>query len=85
MTNVRKWNTIDGDILSSTLRMKIILLNDFVAAAYGVSEMPASNFISVNGREIDKSKLTGVFGPGTGLGNAIIHPGIESSTGSSNG
>jgi glucokinase len=53
------------------------LLNDFVAAAYGVVALPPSALVSIQPRERAANGLVAVVGAGTGLGMAIVSPGLD--------
>ena len=75
MANVEKWGTLDGAQLANNLKIPHFqFLNDFEAASYGVLTLPESEFVSINGYKADPSKVRGIMGPGTGLGNSVLYP-----------
>ena len=75
MANVGKWGLIDGNQLGKNLNIPHFqLLNDFEAASYGILTIPEDQFVSINGHKIDPTKVRGIMGPGTGLGNSVLYP-----------
>ena len=75
MANVGKWGTLDGHQLSKNLNIPHFqFLNDFEAASYGVLTIPEDQFVSINGFKADPTKVRGIMGPGTGLGNSVLYP-----------
>jgi glucokinase len=65
--------TIDGEVLASELGLgPTRLVNDFVAAAYGVLRLGPEDLVELNpGRAVPGAPI-GVLGAGTGLGQALL-------------
>ena len=75
MANVEKWGTLDGYQLGKSLNIgHFVFLNDFEAASYGILTIPEDQFVSINGFQADPTKVRGIMGPGTGLGNSVLYP-----------
>lgn len=71
----------DWQVSEKTLRSKFnleraVLLNDFVAMANGARIIPDDGFQIIRGGKVNYSEPVTVLGPGTGLGLALIVPGM---------
>jgi glucokinase len=66
---------LDAQTLSVALGCPVRLVNDFEAAAFGVSVLPQSATQQLSGPKPDPTGLAVVLGPGTGLGQALLLPG----------
>jgi glucokinase len=66
---------LDAQKLSHALGCPVRLVNDFEAAALGVSVLPESATEHLSGPSPDPIGLAVVLGPGTGLGQALLLPG----------
>jgi glucokinase len=65
--------TVDGAQLGKRLRiLRVRILNDFVAAALGISRLPARGFALLVPGRAEPGGTIGVLGAGTGLGQAAI-------------
>ncbi|OCC14526.1 Glucokinase [Dissulfuribacter thermophilus] len=53
---------------------KVVLMNDFEAAAWGVIALSTSDLLKVGGKETRANSPRAILGAGTGLGEAIIIP-----------
>lgn len=74
LSNVGKWGELDGEKLGANLKIThFVFLNDFIANSFGLLLLPDSNFVSLNGLQVNPKHTRGVLGPGTGLGNSIIY------------
>ena len=63
---------IDSSELEATLNLKkCLLLNDWEAVAFSLSEMKKKSFLSIKGN-VPSNKNTLLIGPGTGLGVTLI-------------
>lgn len=63
---------LDGALLSEALGFPVLLINDFHAAARGVSRLGESDRVQVGGGLPVMGAPVGVIGAGTGLGQAIV-------------
>ena len=66
---------VDAASLSLALGCPVRLVNDFEAAALGVSVLPQGATEQLSGPKPDPKGLAVVLGPGTGLGQALLLPG----------
>jgi glucokinase len=77
LANVQKWGTLSGEDLGIKLKIPYFrFINDFEAASYGILLVPEEDFVSINNIEPNPSKMRGVIGPGTGLGNSMLYPAV---------
>ncbi len=53
---------------------KVVLMNDFEAAAWGIIALPTSDLLKVGGKKARANFPRAILGAGTGLGEAIIIP-----------
>lgn len=68
--------TIDADALEQELGLeRLLLINDFHAAARGVEALGREGWRQLAGNEPDPSAPVAVLGAGTGLGQAFLIPG----------
>ena len=75
LANVEKWKTLSGAQLGTNLKISHFrFINDFQAASYGILLVPEENFVPINDVQPNPSKMRGVLGPGTGLGNSMLYP-----------
>lgn len=51
---------------------QFLFINDFEAVSYGLLIVDDKEFVNLNNKTIDGTKIRGVIGPGTGLGHSII-------------
>jgi glucokinase len=71
LTNL-SWE-IDGEELSKKLKVsEVFLLNDLVAAGYGIKNVGKESFFEINRGRVVESGTQAVISPGTGLGEAFI-------------
>ena len=65
--------TLDSTALAARLDIdRCRLVNDFVAAAYGVDEVDAGHLVQLQAGEPEPGGSRAVIGAGTGLGHAIL-------------
>lgn len=74
MTNAN-WLISERKLKSQFGLENALLLNDFVAMANGARIVPDDGFQIIRGGKVNYSEPVAVFGPGTGLGLALIVPG----------
>lgn len=80
--NISHWGTTDGNDIAMTLGMKkMIFINDFIAAAYGVATLTDYDVKSIDGSPVEKQEgpcsIKLIMGPGTGLGAGLLVKGPE--------
>jgi glucokinase len=63
---------VDGPELTALLGVPVRIVNDFHAAARGVTVCPAADLVPLGGGERIPGHPVGVLGAGTGLGEAIL-------------
>lgn len=69
------WEEVDGDALSLSLGIgPVVLLNDLVATALGVGELPPEALITLQEGEADPTAAVAVIAAGTGLGMTALLP-----------
>jgi len=73
MTNI-DWIVSEKDLRETFGFEKVIIANDFVAMAKGVTVVEHDAFDGLIPGKIDYSKAVAVLGPGTGLGISLIVP-----------
>jgi len=79
VTNV-KWQ-LTGEEMERDLNIpKVLLINDFVAIGYAVSDIPAQNLIPLQEAKADPKGPIAVIGAGTGLGECYLTHGGEDYT-----
>lgn len=72
-TNIKHWPICRGQAIADACKMKeFIFINDFEAAGYGVLNLTESQFINLNDVR-PNGNVKAVIGPGTGLGECLIH------------
>ena len=65
--------TLDSAALAARLEIeRCRLVNDFVAAAYGIDEVDAGHLVQLQAGEPEPGGSRAVIGAGTGLGHAIL-------------
>jgi len=74
MTNTN-WIVSEEELRTTFDLDKVVVLNDFVAMAYGVTVIPDDGFQALITGEVNYNKPVAVLGPGTGLGLSCILPG----------
>ena len=68
---------IETEDIAASLGMKVEdvrLVNDFEAAAWGITALPPGQLIKIGGAEPEPDRPKALIGAGTGLGEAIIAP-----------
>ena len=77
-TNVSHWPLQDGGEIAKKCKLKsFLLINDFVAAGYGVRRLKPSESVPVGSSANAKlyegaNSVKVIIGPGTGLGQGIL-------------
>jgi len=78
-TNIKQWGQIDGNNIASEFNLdSFSFLNDFEAAAYGISCLDSDDYSIIGNKQevdphfIDNKNVQVVSGPGTGFGFAIL-------------
>jgi glucokinase len=73
MTNINSWPVISEDELSKLfLNVKILLINDLGAMAYGVSQVSEDDLVELNAGN-PKEGNRAVIAAGTGLGEVLLY------------
>ncbi len=77
MTNLAQ--TVDGLALAKTFDIPggVTLINDFVAAGYGVLTLQPSEYITLQEGEADERAPISLLGAGTGLGECFVTRDLE--------
>jgi len=69
------WPEIDGDALGKELNIHPFrLMNDFEAIGYSLLKLPKESLVQINEVQPLEGKRKAVIGPGTGLGECVLHP-----------
>lgn len=72
------WHLLKDDIQSQTGAAKVQLLNDLAATAWGILQLPASDFVTLHQRPAATNGNIAILAAGTGLGEAIlVHNGCD--------
>lgn len=72
-TNIDHWPICNGNSIADSCNMKeFIFINDFEAAGYGVLNLTDSQYTNLNDVR-PNGNVKAVIGPGTGLGECLIH------------
>lgn len=66
------WNIDAREIRRKTLFTSVLIINDFIAVAYGVGVMPAKSIYVIQPGKISSEKPKVILGAGTGLGKAVL-------------
>ncbi|GAC1543819.1 MAG: glucokinase [Polyangiales bacterium] len=75
------WRLDEGDIAGACGLTAVRLMNDFEATAYGVLDLPAASLSTLQLGEPARGGNVAVIGAGTGLGEALLVPIRDRSTG----
>ena len=72
---IKQWGVISGeDIRKENQLEKFVMINDFIAAGYGVASLSTQEYEQIGETSVkaqDKGSIA-VVGPGTGLGEAYL-------------
>jgi len=66
------WTLDAGDLQRRTALSRIDLINDMIALAHGLGELPPESFASLNPRAVQSPGNAAIIAPGTGLGEAML-------------
>lgn len=66
------WNIDAQEIRRKTSLTSVLIINDFIAVAYGVGVMPAKSILVIKPGKISPQKPKAILGAGTGLGEAVL-------------
>ena len=66
------WNIDAPEIKKKTVLKTVLIINDFIAVAYGVEKIPPQNKIILNSGKSVSEKPKAILGAGTGLGKAVL-------------
>jgi len=66
------WNIDTKKICQNTSLSSALVINDFMAVAYGLEVLPAKSIVQLGPGKIIKTKPKAILGAGTGLGKAIL-------------
>ena len=71
---IPRWPEVEGIQIKDALGLqKCVLINDFIAAGYGVASLHPNESVQLNSGCTPKPNATKiVIGPGTGLGEALL-------------
>jgi glucokinase len=74
MTNIQRWPAIDGDALAEQYGVSggVKLINDFVAAGYGLLTLTPDDYIVLQEGDPQPSAPVACVGAGTGLGECYL-------------
>ena len=61
-----------ADIKKKTALASVLVINDFMAVAYGIEVLPSKSIVQLKPGKIIKNKPKAILGAGTGLGKAIL-------------
>ncbi|GDX82282.1 glucokinase [Deltaproteobacteria bacterium] len=64
--------SLDGDAIGTDLGFPVRLVNDFYAAARGISRLEPEDVVQIGGGAVVSGACLGVIGAGTGLGEALV-------------
>ena len=73
LTN-RDWSFTRDSLMRAAKAKQFRLLNDFEALAWSLPYLRGEDLVQIGGEAPDKRALKIVFGPGTGLGMALLAP-----------
>jgi len=67
--------TLDGEEIRDAFRLRrLVLINDFQAAAWGVTRVGPEHLVSLGGGAPDPEGPRAILGAGTGMGQALVIP-----------
>ncbi len=74
MTNIQRWPEIDGDALAEQYKISggVKLINDFVAAGYGLLTLEPEDYIVLQEGDAQPNAPMACIGAGTGLGECYL-------------
>lgn len=70
---IPRWPEVNGEEIRKEFGFeKAVLINDFIAAGFGVLSLDRDDVVLINDVKSDEKGTKIVIGPGTGLGEGIL-------------